>query len=880
MTERTTRRGVLAATVLAAVTGLSLSSAGDLLEAFAPLSGRAWDAADRRRPERVESPYGVATVRIDDHGVPHVAADDERAAYFAVGHCHGFDRSFQLDLQRRQMRGQLSAIVGDVTLESDEFHRRMDFTAAAAATLDGIEGTPVEALLEAYAAGVNVAFEGSPLPLEFSLLEYKPEPWTPVDTLLMEKQIAWSLTGDFTALRRSVVEDRLDPAIFEELYPERMDHEVPVLRTDSPHVDSLGELQGIGVDDTEDDETTDATAGVGGDEVDANGGATRVDGTKLTDWLARFESGPGVGSNSWVVSGSYTEDGRPIVANDPHLELLTPPLWYEQHVETPETNVRGVTFPGVPFVVIGANDAGAWGFTNVGADVLDCYTYEIDDDAERYRYRGEWRDFDREEVEIEVAGGENRTITVRKTVHGPLIEREDERIGVAWTGLCATRTTEAVYALTVSAGADDVIDAADRFDVPTQNLVYGDVDGRTVYLAVGRLPIRRDGDDADGDPIPGNRIFDGSAGEGEWAGYTPYGGADWDGEGFVPAEEQPGAIDPDVLATANQRLADDPDHYVGVAFAMPYRGRRIYDVLDEMVATDATTDLEFHTALQIDSRDERAPAIVSDLLDAGRKAIDEGRFGPDGVGVGSDETSVGSDETSVDSEQTNMDSEQTNMDSEQTNVDSEQTNVDSDDVAETLDILESWDYRMKRDSRGALVFARWFEHLRERTLDPVFSETDLDESYYPNDWIVATLPADSPVFADRSRDDVLVAALVATIDELDETGWERYGDWNTTEPIGHPLGGEAPFLDPPTRPTDGSRVTVGNYRFESAVGASWRMVVQPGADAVAILPGGNSGDYFSPHYDDQFERWADGEYKPLSLDASGSVAVRFEEVDE
>ena len=852
MTERITRRGVLAATVLAGVTGLSLSSAGDLLETFAPLSGRAWDAADRERPERVESPYGEATVRMDDHGVPHVAADDERAAYFAVGHCHGFDRGFQLDLQRRQMRGQLSAIVGDVTLESDEFHRRMDFSAAAEATLEGIEGTPVEALLEAYAAGVNAAFEGSQLPLEFSLLEYEPEPWTPVDTLLMEKQIAWSLTGDFTALRESVVEDRLDPAIFEELYPERMDHEVPVLRTDSPHVDSLGELQGIRVDGTEDDETTDATARAGGDGVDANGGTTRAGGKALVDWLARFETGLGVGSNSWVVSGKYTDDGRPIVANDPHLELLTPPLWYEQHVETPETNVRGVTFPGVPFVVIGTNDAGAWGFTNVGADVLDCYTYEIDDDAERYRYRGEWRDFDHEEVEIEVAGDENRTITVRKTVHGPLIEREDEHIGVAWTGLCATRTTEAVYELTVSEGAEDVIDAADRFDVPTQNLVYGDVDGRTVYLAVGRLPIRRDGDDADGDPIPGNRVFDGSAGEGDWAGYTPYGGAEWDGEGFVPAEEQPGAIDPDVLATANQRLADDPVHYVGVAFAMPYRGRRIYDVLDEVVATDTTTDLEFHTALQVDSRDERAPAIVSDLLDAGREAVEQGTFDPDGVGVDSD--GVG--------------------------MDSDETGVDSDDVAETLDALESWDYRMTRDSRGALVFARWFEHLRERTLEPVFSETDLDETYYPNDWIVATLPADSPIFADRSRDDVLVAALVATIDELDETGWEQYGDWNTTEPIGHPLGGEAPFLDHSTRPTDGSRATVGNYRFESAVGASWRMVAQPGVEAVAILPGGNSGDYFSSHYDDQFERWADGEYKPLSLDASGSVAVRFEGVDE
>ncbi|MFC7239259.1 penicillin acylase family protein [Saliphagus sp. GCM10025317] len=861
MNEGITRRGALAAGVLAGVAGLSLSSASDLLEQFAPLSGNAWNAADRERPERVESPYGDATVRIDDEGVPHVEADDERAAYFAVGHLHGFDRGFQLDLQRRQMRGELSTVVGEATLESDEFHVRMDFAEAAEATWNALEGTHAGSLIEAYADGVNAALEGTTLPLEFELLEFEPDPWVPADTLLMEKQIAWTLTGNFSALRRRVLEDRLEPAILEALFPERMDHDTPVLRTDPEHVDDLGELRGVrtGEDSSEDsaadagdEDGEDRGNGDGSDEDGEN--AENGDGTdaeesgagneettdahnsstpSLATWLSRFESPPGVGSNSWVVSGEHTESGTPIVANDPHLQLMTPPLWYEQHVETAETSVRGVTFPGVPFVIIGANEVAGWGFTNVGADVLDCYTYEIDDENERYRYRGEWREFETEEREIAVSSGENRTITARKTVHGPLLEREGETVGVAWTGLSATRTTEAVYDLTVSEGVDDALRAASRFDVPTQNLVYADADGRTLYVAVGQLPIRRDGDGSSGDPIADNRVFDGSAGEGEWTGYAPYGVSDWEAGGFVPFEEQPAAIDPELLATANQRTADDPEHYVGTAFAMPYRGRRIYDVLDAKADEGTATNLAFHRELQTDRRDERAVDTVPDLLEAGITALEDG---------------------AVD---------------------------DPNQFEDALETLENWgpEYEMVRDSRGALLFARWFEHLRTAVLEPIFEAVDLGSEYYPNDWVVATLPAESPVFENRSREAILVEALETTLEELEEEGWDTYGDWNTTDPVAHPFGSEAPFLSYEERSTDGSRATIDNYRVESAVGASWRMVVEPGAEAWAILPGGNSGDYFSPYYDDQFGRWADGEYKPMDLEASGETATRFEGVD-
>ncbi|AXR81399.1 penicillin acylase family protein [Natrarchaeobaculum sulfurireducens] len=829
MTDDTTRRGVLAGALAAGIGGLTLTSARALLESFAPLSGDAWNAADRSRPDRVENPYGEASVRYDEFGVPTVEADDETAAYFAVGYVQGFDRLFQLDLQRRVLRGQVSELAGEATLEDDVFYVQMDFAGAAEATWDLVAETSAGPLVEAYAGGVNAAIDDEQLPLEFELLGYEPDPWTPVDSMLMEKQISWDLTGNFDELRRELIADRLGDDVLGDLYPERMDHDTPILR-DEIDADTL-EDDLNDVDGAEPDERG-GSDGDGPDGGADGGGADEGDvgsvGAQLTNWLSRFESPTGVGSNSWVVSGEHTESGSPIVAYDPHLALMTPPLWYEQAVVTPETSVCGATFPGVPFIITGANETGTWSFTNVGADVLDCYEYEIDDDGERYRYDDEWRAFETDTREIAVDGGEERTVTIRKTVHGPILEREGQTVGVAWTGHTATRTTEAIYEYERSDGLTDVLESTRKFDLPTQNLVYADSDGRTLYYATGKLPIRT----IDGEVVSGNRVFDGSAGDGEWAGFTPFGESSWDG--FVPFEEKPHAIDADALATANQRVVDDPNHYVGVAYATPYRGARIYDRLDERLDSGEPTDLEFHRELQTDVYDGRAAELVPDLLEA------------------LEERDVVTLETADETD---------------------------DDLADAAATLEAWDYRMDRDSRGALLFARWLDHFRTRVLEPTFDDADLDDSYYPNDWVLARLSPDGEWFADRSRAETMVDALEDALAELDAEGWERYGDWNSTRVVEHPFGVEAPFLNLEERPADGSRAAVKNYRVETAVGASWRMVVEPGGDARAILPGGNSGDYFSPHYDDQFGLWLDGELKPMAPTLEGSE-IRFTEVSD
>jgi penicillin amidase len=809
VTRDTTRRAVLASVLAAGTAGLAASDAADLLDSFAAPSGEAWDAADRSLPETVESPHGPATVARDEFGVPQVEADEEPAAYFAVGYCQAFDRLFAMDLQRRAMRGRLSEVVGEATLEGDEFNVAMGFSDAAEATWEVVAETRAGPLVEAFADGVNAAIEDLPLPLEFELIGYEPEPWTPVDSMLMEKQISWTLTGSFSELRRALVADRLGADRAETLFPRRYDHDETIL--DGTETRLGGARESAGGATVERASTGRESGSVGPvDPVDP----------ELTDWLSGFESPTGVGSNSWVVSGEHTASGTPTVAYDPHLSLQAPPLWYEQSVDTPERSVRGATFSGVPFVIAGANDRGTWSFTNLGADVLDCYRYEIDDAGDRYRYDGEWRPFEVDEREtIPVAGGEDRELRVRQTVHGPLIEREGRTVGVAWTGHTATRTTAAIEAYGRSEGVDDLLEATRDFDLPTQNLVYADADGRTLYFATGRLPIRR----VDGEVVAGDRIFDGSAGEGEWVGFDPFGRSSW--EGFVPFTEKPHAIDPEILSTANQRPIDDPTHYVGVDYATPYRGARIAGRLEARVGGGEPTDPDFHRALQSDVRDGRAAELVPELVEAVRDRTD-----PDPA------------------------------------------------LVDAGDALDGWDYRMRRDSRAALIFARYLPEFRERVFGPAFSDADLGESYYPSDWTLARLPDDDPLFDGRSRGDLAVAALRDALDEIGSTDsdWDRYGDYNTTRAMTHPLGGEAPFLNYDELPADGSPATVKNYRVESSVGSSWRMVVRPGTDATAVLPGGNSGDYFSEHYDDQLRRWLDNDQRPMPLGGGGEPAVRFE----
>ncbi|MDZ7731469.1 MAG: penicillin acylase family protein [Natrialbaceae archaeon] len=784
----TTRRSVVAGILALGVGGLSVSGARDLLEMAAPLSGRVWDGANRSPPETVESPYGEATIDLDENGVPHIQADDEQAAYFAVGYTQAFDRLFQMELIRRQMRGELSEVVGPSTLEDDRFHVQMDFVSAAEATVEAYEGTQLYGLSEAYRDGVNAVIENEPLPLEFQVLDFEPDAWTLTDSLLMEKQISWSLTGSFEELQWPAVFDTLDPELIRTLWPLQEDHDYPILR-ESVDPEGVADDE-VGVPNPED--------GMGQPRLDP----------ALGKYLGQFTSPPHVGSNSWVINSEHT-GGAPIVCNDPHLTLMAPPVWYEQHIDVPDYSVRGVTFPGVPFVIIGANENGAWGFTNVGGDVVDVYTYETD--GEEYNHDGEWREFDSEERTIRVSGAENETVQVRKTVHGPYLERKGEEVGVAWTGMTATRTVEAVHEFCRSESVDDILEHAEKFDIPTQNMVYAD-DETTLYCMVGKLPDRGLEDSV----VPDRRVWDGSAGEGEWGdGYTPYGESSW--EGFVPFDEKPHVVGAEYVGTANQRLVDNPAHYIGVGYSSVDRGKRVYDYLDAAAEDGGTMDVEFCRKMQTDLVDGRAAWFVDDLVVAVADA----------------------------------------------------------DVSETVqaaaDELEAWNREMHADERAPLLFDWWLDRYESRVVDPLVE--DLERPPGVNGSVIAGLDPNGVAFEGRSRDELMVAALEETVSAIDEEGLEVWGDEHTTGSIEHPFGVELGFLNYADEPADGSGSTL--RCFSSGVGSSWRQIVQIGGESLGILPGGNSGDWFSEHYQDQLMRWEAGEYKTMAREIAGTRRIDF-----
>ncbi|UVE49333.1 penicillin acylase family protein [Haloferax larsenii] len=790
----TTTRAVVAVVCTAALVATAVLG-GSYLGLAAPLSGDVYDSVTARGATQVESPYGPASVWYDEHGVPHVEAENERALYFAVGYVQARDRLFQMDLQRRLVGGRLSEIVGNQTVESDRFYRSLDFEAAAEASWNSVRDTEVGPAIEAYSDGVNHYADAGTLPPEYALLDAEFETWTPTDTLLVGKLISWRLSGSFADLRRSTAVSRLGPNA-SELYPAQLGHDAPIVRT--PENSDAASFSPESVVDGAGPNATESVAG---------------DFEALASWTDAYDKDPAFGSNNWVVSGEHTASGKPLLANDPHLSLTAPPVWYEMHLSTAEMDVRGAAFPGIPMVIIGRTADAAWGVTNVGGDFTDIYTYEQRDGG--YVYDGEVRAFETEAQTIEVADGEDVQITVRKSVHGAVIDRGGKTVGVAWAGFSATNESLGVYRLNHADSVADVRSALRIWDVPAQNFVAADRAGNTLYYPAGRYPLRV----TDGEVVRGDTIFNGSQGEGEWPGYDPYGESSWDG--FVPFESIPHVNDPSVLATANQRTIDDPDFYMGTSmtYADPYRGERIYDMLDEAAAEGGMT-AEDMMRVQRDVRSEAAVALAPYAVDdaAVRKMSPEAQS-----------------------------------------------------LASALD---GWDNRMHAESRAALIYRIWVDEFRNATFADEFDAAGLDESYYPGLYVLQTLDADATWYDDGTTRDVTetrahVAALAMnrTAERIDREGWETYGDFNRLD-VDHAF--DRDFLNYPERPMDGSRYTVFNFRGSQSTqtGSSWRMVVDFSAEdeSVGVIPGGQRGVFWSDRYHDQLDEWAAGEYKPLTLE--------------
>lgn len=500
-----------------------------------------WWIAYRALPE-LDGTHALAeikqevTVDRDAWGVPRIRAASLEDLVAAQGYVEAQDRLWQMDILRRVGAGELAEIFGTVALPLDRENRIMGFRQAAEAAAKSM---PAErrAILEAYARGVNryITERRGKLPWEFIALSYEPRPWTPADSLLVGAYMFKVLTNTWEwELSRAKATARVGPQRASELYAVDSARDIILIGDSAKAPSPVRKPQGEGWD-----------------------GAAAL--------LARFreETEQIFGSNNWVVDGRHTYSGKPILANDTHLRLEVPCIWYIVHLQAPGWNVKGFTFPGVPLVIIGHNERIAWGFTNNGADVQDLFIETLNPANPReYRVNGQWARAEVRQESIRVRGRADHTLEVMRTRHGPVVWREGNRAyALKWTALEPGGLAFVYPLLGRAQNWEEFRNVMRELPGPAQNGVYADVDGNIGYIVAAWVPLRRKGDGKM--PVPGDTD------EYEWSGYIPF-------------DELPQMLNPPegIIATANARVVGPGyKHYLTDRWAGPHRTERIYELL-------------------------------------------------------------------------------------------------------------------------------------------------------------------------------------------------------------------------------------------------------------------------------------------------------------
>lgn len=550
------------------------------------------------------------SVQRDAQGIPTITADSSHDLFYAQGFVHAQDRFFEMDFRRHVTSGRVAEMFGESQVATDSFLRTLGWREVAEAEVEAMDDTTL-GYYEAYADGVNAYLEshsGADMSLEYAVLgiqnpDYAPEPWEPADSVAWLKAMAWDL--------RTNIEDETDRALLtaeleqdatpeeaqttiDQLYPGYPFDENPVIVPKISTVDPVGtDTAPAYSPGSADNELEQAVTTIQWAEA-----STVVEAASLLIG----DVGEGIGSNSWVVSGSLTESGMPLLANDPHLGAALPSVWYQVQLKCSDLteecpfDVGGFSFSGLPGIVIGHNSQVAWGFTNLTTDVADLYIEKVDGDEY-------WRDgalvpLDVRKETIKVADADDIELTIRSTVHGPIIsgltdeftaiadagpsttgptdaagaEAPDEyAVSLRWTALDPGTAATAIFALATAQNFDEFRYAASLFDVPAQNLIYADVEGNIGYQAPGRLPIRGAGD-----------------------GWVPQPGWDsaYDWTGYIPFEDLPVSYNPSsgYIVTANNAIVtDDYGYFLSRDWDYGYRAARIAYLIERRAAAAPLT---------------------------------------------------------------------------------------------------------------------------------------------------------------------------------------------------------------------------------------------------------------------------------------------------
>lgn len=751
-------------------------------------------------------PKAIEIVR-DNHAVPHIYAGTADDAYFALGYLHAQDRLWQMDLNRRVGSGRLAEIFGGDVLEQDRFMRVLGLRRAAEVNLQQLDPATL-ASLQAYAQGVNAYLaQDHFLPVEFYLAGApRPEPWQPADSLVWLKTMAWRLSGNWwEELLNLKLQQRLSPEQFADLFPP--------YPGDAPR--ALPDVKNL------------------------YAGLAPLAGKLLAQH--REEAHKSIGSNNWVVDGSRTTSGKPLLANDPHLPLTAPSLWYFAHLHAPGLNAVGATLPGIPGILLGRNQRVAWSFTNTGPDSQDIFLEKLlPDQSNRYLTPTGSEAFTTLQEIIKVKDQADQELTIRVSRHGPVISDVDNdarqaapngmAAALSWVGL---RQDDATIRFMLNAGraqsASELKAFARDFHTPQQNIVYADADGNIGFVAAGRVPVRSPDNVMSGRlPAPG------------WL-------ASYDWQGLIPFEQLPQqtASQDGKIVTANQKITPPAyPYFITSGWALPYRAERIGALLD----SHAKHDVASFEVIQHDVANPFASQLLPRLLTI---------------------------------------------------------TVEELEAKQILQGLRDWDGCMAEDSAQPLIFAEWIRQLaailyREKLGDlyelvgdyqPQFLLQVLNNSHGGGGrWCAAANSGAALCDAE------IKLALEAALTNLkrhygdDPSQW-RWGKAHVTVFKHHPFG-QVPFLSALFNVEGESAggmdtVNVSGYRYDEdsgrylgEAGAAFRAIydlAEP-ENSVFILGTGQSGNPFSSHYRDMTSAWLQGGYVPLMTDRERILSGAVERI--
>lgn len=523
--------------------------------------------------ERLSAP---AFIIRDAHGVPQVRAASDRDAFFAIGYTHAQDRLWQLEIQRRIVRGRLSEVFGKGSVDDDVWFRTLGLHDGASSAWRSLSADARESLT-AYAEGVNawIARAGT-LPIEFRIFGIRPEPWTELDSLAWIKVFALDLGGNYSReMSRSVMAQALSEEQLTAFFPEYPTDAPTTVRQNSERRHDFAGLMEL---------------------------QQRLDGSLL-------RARPYTGSNAWAVAGQHTEDGSALLANDPHLALQIPSQWYTVAITTPSRQAAGMTLVGLPLIIFGHNQHISWAGTNMMADTQDLFLEQPDASGDRYRVGEGWEQFTTRKEKIVVRADfpsslraqlAPLTLNVRSTRHGPVISDYfgvfEAPVALRWTGLDRDDTSyEAFYRLNYARDWE-TFKAALRFHVaPAMNMLYADQLGRIGYLGVGRIPVRGKGEGSA--PSPG---WDPAFG---WTGH-------------VAPELWPQQFNPasGYIVNANNRIVDDTyPYFISNDWASPARAQRIEQMLEQQLATGRKLTTDDMARMQADTLDLEAASLAKEL---------------------------------------------------------------------------------------------------------------------------------------------------------------------------------------------------------------------------------------------------------------------------